>query len=392
MRILLYGTDGKQERELICQEALGKAGVHRAGRKVVGRNREDHALAGLQFANNRIYIVFVFKDAAVVFLLQAGAHLSHLHGAALATGAGQDVVVEQIDQLDLAASLAHRAKGLFGQSLAVATVPTGTNRHHFKRHGVAPLQSILDTDSARVYFAKSVRQTQHACTVQATKARAKVCRAPRADKQRPLPHACKMQNGRGRRSYLRLKGMGLGGHLGFTAPAVTIAPLSQISRQAPHWVQAFWSITWIKRGLPRIASSSQTSESTHLLQAWHLEAKIWKVKNAWHSPAAQTFLVVCCMISPSNRSRNDCTVRASTRPCSHRHCPCITGQRSRRSAKSPGLPFLAADIRKNRRNLMRALVAKDTASAALVTIERANVQKRLCHAVFGGVNAHVVTA
>lgn len=135
MRILLYGTDGKQERELICQEALGKAGVHRAGRKVVGRNREDHALAGLQFANNRIYIVFVFKDAAVVFLLQAGAHLSHLHGAALATGAGQDVVVEQIDQLDLAASLAHRAKGLFGQSLAVATVPTGTNRHHFKRHG-----------------------------------------------------------------------------------------------------------------------------------------------------------------------------------------------------------------------------------------------------------------
>ena len=47
MRILLYGTDGKQERKLVCQEALGKAGVHRAGRKVVGRNREDHALAGL---------------------------------------------------------------------------------------------------------------------------------------------------------------------------------------------------------------------------------------------------------------------------------------------------------------------------------------------------------
>ena len=56
------------------------------------------------------------------------------------------------------------------------------------------------------------------------------------------------------------------------------------------------------------------------------------------------------------------------------------------------LALLAADIGKNRRNLMRALVAKDTASAALVTIERANVQKRLCHAVFGGVDADVVAA
>ena len=36
---------------------------------------------------------------------------------------------------------------------------------------VTPLQSILDTDSARVYFAKSVRQTQNMRTVQATKAR-----------------------------------------------------------------------------------------------------------------------------------------------------------------------------------------------------------------------------
>ena len=191
MRILLYGTDGKQERKLVCQEALGKAGVHRARRKVVGRNREDYALAGLQLANNRINIVFVFKDAAVIFLLQAGAHLSHLHGAALAAGTGQDVVIEQIDQLDLAARLAHCAKGLFGQSLAVAAVPASTNSHHLKRHNRSSPEP-LGTDSVRAYFAKSVRQTQNACTVQATKARAKVCRASRADKQNPLP-PCSMR-------------------------------------------------------------------------------------------------------------------------------------------------------------------------------------------------------
>ena len=67
----------------------------------------------------------------------------------------------------------------------------------------------------------------------------------------------------------------MGGHLGLTAPAVTMAPCSQTSRQAPHCVQAFWSITWMKRGRPRMASSSQTSESTHLLHAWHLLARMW---------------------------------------------------------------------------------------------------------------------
>ena len=135
MRVLLYGANGKQERKLVGQEALGKAGIDRAGREVVRRNREDYALAGLQLADNRVDVILFLKDAAVIFLLQAGAHLSHLHGAALAAGAGQDVVIEQIDQLDLAAGLAHCAKGLLSQSLAVATVPTGTNRHHFKRHG-----------------------------------------------------------------------------------------------------------------------------------------------------------------------------------------------------------------------------------------------------------------
>lgn len=65
----------------------------------------------------------------MVLLLEAGGHLAHLHGAALAAGAGQDVVVKEVDELDLAARLLDRAESLLGESLAVAAVPTGADGH-----------------------------------------------------------------------------------------------------------------------------------------------------------------------------------------------------------------------------------------------------------------------
>ena len=77
--ILLDGADGKEERELVGKEALCEAGVDRARGEVVGRDREDHALAGLKLANDGVDVVFVLEDAAVVLLLEAGGHLAHLH-------------------------------------------------------------------------------------------------------------------------------------------------------------------------------------------------------------------------------------------------------------------------------------------------------------------------
>jgi hypothetical protein len=47
-------------------------------------------------------VVLILEDAAVVLLLKAGGHLAHLHGAALAAGARQDVVVVEVDELYLA--------------------------------------------------------------------------------------------------------------------------------------------------------------------------------------------------------------------------------------------------------------------------------------------------
>ena len=75
----------------------------------------------------------------MVLLLKAGGHLAHLHGAALAAGARQDVVVEEIEQLDLAARLLNGAQRLLGESLAVAALSTCANGHNLELCHEEPL-------------------------------------------------------------------------------------------------------------------------------------------------------------------------------------------------------------------------------------------------------------
>ena len=129
VRVLLDVADGEPEGELVGEEALGQAGVDGAGREVVGGDRDDHALAGLDLVDDGVNVVLVLEDAAVVLLLEAGTHLAHLHGAALAAGAGQDVVVKEVDELDLSARLLDRAEGLLGKGLAVAAMPARADCH-----------------------------------------------------------------------------------------------------------------------------------------------------------------------------------------------------------------------------------------------------------------------
>ena len=145
VRVLLDGADGEEERELVGEEALGQAGVDRARGEVIGRDGEDDALAGLDLGDDGVHVVLLLEDAAVVLLLQAGAHLAHLHGAALAAGAGQDVVVEEVDELDLAAGLLDGAERLLGEHLAVAPMPTCANSHNLKRHDCSSPEAFSGT-------------------------------------------------------------------------------------------------------------------------------------------------------------------------------------------------------------------------------------------------------
>ena len=74
-------------------------------------------------------------------------------------------------------------------------------------------------------------------------------------------------------SYLRLTGIGRGGHLGFLAPARTIAWVGQMLRHLSQPEHLRWSMTWTNLALPMIALSSQALR--HLVQPVHLETRTW---------------------------------------------------------------------------------------------------------------------